>query len=143
MNTLVGLAFIFVGCGGAILGILAIRRFQRQADWRRVAGKIVSGRVVDSSESYAARIDYEYVVDGFTLKGNVVKSGAVQVNWRGPAEKILARYPVGSEVTVFVNPTRSGDAVLEPGGSSAYPVVVVLCVVIFILGIVFLLAGLA
>jgi Protein of unknown function (DUF3592) len=142
MRTPLGLALIIAGSGGAFLALMATRRVLQQDRWRKVQGTVVDGRIDWTSETFAARIAYEYIVDGSTLTGDVVRSAAVEFNWRGPAEKILARYPPGSEVTVFVNPSNSGNAVLEPGGSNAYPFAVALSVIAFVAGFAVLLTGL-
>lgn len=68
-----------------------------------------------------------------------MKSGALQYNWRGPAERILGRYPPGSEVVVFVDPTNACAALLEPGGSKFHPVFVGLSAIALIVGVAALL----
>jgi hypothetical protein len=139
MRTLLALALIVVGCSGVPLGLVATRRVLRQDNWRKVHGAIVSGAIVSTGETYAARIVYNYTVDGALLTGDIVKSGAVEYNWRGPAERVLGRYPPGLEVTVFVDPSNVGNAVLEPGGSNLYPVFVVLSAITLMAGVVVLL----
>jgi hypothetical protein len=139
VRTLVALALIVVGCSGVPFGLVATRRVLRQDNWRKVQGVIVSGTIVSTGETYAARIVYKYTVDGAPRTGNIVKSGAVEYNWRGPAERVLSRYPPGLDVVVFVDPSNIGNAVLEPGGSNLYPVFVVLSAITLMVGVVVLL----
>ncbi len=138
MRTVVALALIVAGCGGVLLGLSLTRRVLRQDNWRKVPGTIVDGEIVWTGETYKARIAYNYTVDGAPLTGHVVKSGAVEFNWRGPAEKVLTRYPPGCEIIVFVDPSNIGNAVLEPGGSNVYPFFVALSAITLVAGLVVL-----
>src|SRR5260370_42484781 len=109
MRSLLALALGLTGSGGIFLGLRATRRVLQQDHWRKIEGSIVDGHIAWAGEEFAARISYRYVVNDSTFTGHVVRSGAVNFNWRGPAEKTLARYPPGAEVTAFVNPSNHGD----------------------------------
>ena len=66
------------------------------------------------STRFAPQIAYEYVVDGRTYRSEHVAFG--KVFWslapRRAAAKV-ARYPAGAQVTVYFNPQRPEEAVLE------------------------------
>jgi Protein of unknown function (DUF3592) len=140
VRTLIALALIVAGCGGVSLAIIETRRVLRQDNWRKVQGTVVDAQIVSTGDAmYAACVAYKYTVDGISFTGNVVKSGAVEYNWRGPAKRVLSRYPPGAEVTVFVDPSNAGNAVLEPGGSNIYPFFVVLSAITLVAGVAVLL----
>jgi hypothetical protein len=140
VRTLIALGLIVAGCSGVPLSLIETRRVLRQENWRKVQGTVVDGQVVSTGDGmYAACVAYKYTIDGISLTGNVVKSGAVEYNWRGPAKRVLRRYPTGAEVTVFVDPSNVGNAVLEPGGSIVYPFFVVLFAITLIVGVAVLL----
>jgi hypothetical protein len=58
-----------------------------------------------------ANIVYEYTIHGQAVTGNGISIGDDRGDF-GIAET-LARYPVGAAVTVYYNPRRPGEAVLE------------------------------
>jgi hypothetical protein len=134
-----GLSLILLGCTGVTTGLFAARRVLQQGDWLRIPGRVESGAIVGTGETYTARVVYNYTVDGVQLTGNVVKPGAVEYNWRGPAERVIRRNPPGSDVVVFVDPRNVGDAVLEPGGSNLHPVFMAVSAIALIVGVLVLL----
>ncbi len=139
MHVGLGLSLVLLGCAGLAGGLIETRRVLRQENWNRIRGRVESGAVVFTGETYAAHVVYNYAVDGVEHKGNIVRSGALQYNWRGPAERVLGRYPPGSDVVVFVDPTNARAAVLEPGGSNFHPVFVGLSAIALIIGVAVLL----
>ncbi len=85
------------------------------------------GRVIDSrvrevrdsdGDSYEAYIFYEYSVNGVTHRSDVWRLGVGSSSFMGFAKKAIARYPIGSAITVYFNPDKLGDAMLEPGRAS-------------------------
>lgn len=140
MHIALGISLILLGATGTTTGLRETRRVLRQGNWLEARGHVESGSVVWTGETYSARVVYNYAVDGVQFTGNIVKSGAVEYNWRGPAERVLSRYPPGRDVVVFVDPKNHCHAVLEPGGSNLYPVFVAISAIAFAVGVVVLLA---
>lgn len=96
------------------------------SDWPSVPGKVVMSRpevrdvkVIDSDreaghyyeERNFANVTYEYAVAGQTYRNNRVTIGEDRGNFE--VAETLARYPVGKAVTVYYNPNKRGEAVLE------------------------------
>jgi hypothetical protein len=98
--------------------------------WLSVPGKIVSSRSkarrmkkaqgmigaeagADQDMVNFADIVYEYRVKGKTYKGSRVSIGEDLGDH--DVEHTIARYPAGSKVTVYYNPDKPGQAVLETG----------------------------
>lgn len=96
------------------------------SDWPSVPGKVVVSkpetrdvRVIDSDreeghyyeERNFANVTYEYVIAGQTYRNNRVTIGEDRGNFE--VVETLARYPVGTAVTVYYNPNKRGEAVLE------------------------------
>lgn len=106
---------LFVGVAIFVLGVLMQLQSRLQFGWLPVAGTIVESTTGFSS-SYHPQIQYEYVHDGRRLRGLEVRTHKFMGTWPGAANKVLARYPVGASVTVYVDPEDPEDAVLEPGG---------------------------
>jgi hypothetical protein len=87
-----------------------------QTRWREARGTIVKSEVAFDSEDYRPVVEYTYEVDGVAYRGGKIAFGPlIQFNWRGPAARAVARYPVGSVVTVYVDPANPRRASLQPG----------------------------
>ena len=96
------------------------------SDWPSAPGKVVVSKpevrkvkVIDSDraaghrfeERNFANITYEYSVAGEAYRNNRVSIGEDRGNFE--VAETIARYPVGKLVTVFYNPNKRGEAVLE------------------------------
>jgi hypothetical protein len=80
--------------------------------WRQVQGTILRSEVRFTGELYEPIVEYSYEVDGSVHKGFTVKQPLVLFNWRGPAARLVTRFPVGAAAPVFVDPTDPRKAVL-------------------------------
>jgi hypothetical protein len=104
------------GMGFLVIAICAIVAPNRQARWKKVPSRIIRSRVEYRGEEFAADVAYTYSYDGVDHTGNAVSSPQIVYNWRGPAERICARYPEGATVTASVHPEDPTRSVLEPPG---------------------------
>lgn len=118
-------------------------RARGMAAWPSVRGRVTGGAVVakgtleDGSPAYYPVIRYQYVVAGQEYQGErrLLINVGVGGTLRGLAQRVIDRYPVGSEVTVFHDPQDPGAAVLERTDPSAGPTV------LFALGAALVAAG--
>lgn len=124
-----GLAVLFLGIG--ILLIFLYRRNQKKASesltWPETTGTIINAkiRVEDSvfdndefqngsQQMYSADISYTYQADGILYTSERISfAGKSSYSKRQKAEEIIARYPVNSTVSVFFNPQKHEEAVLD------------------------------
>src|SRR3954467_1216488 len=72
--------------------------------WREVSGVVLHSGVEFAGDTYLPVIRYEYGVDGVTYRGDTIVAGLITYNWKGPAERLVDRFPVGAKVPVFVDP---------------------------------------
>ncbi len=91
-------------------------------DWPYVQGKVMQSELIarkrttknsDIVTVYSAKIHFIYALEGKTYTG-------LQTKWadRNPAKiRVLIKkeYPPGAEVTVFYNPQKPNEAVLQQG----------------------------
>lgn len=113
---------------GLILVAAAYKYLQVRAasSWPSTPGRVVVSnsevrdvKVIDNTRADLKRIEqrnfadivYEYTVSGQKLRNNRVNIGENRGNFE--VAETIARYPVGTEVTVFYNPRQPRDAVLE------------------------------
>ena len=102
---------------------LAIARVNDTARWPSVSGRVVASEVSTAVVKTGpvrrftpvANIRYTYSVEGQRYEcegGRVVPM--LHFRPEGTPEELVARYPVGSSVTVFYNPADPADALLTP-----------------------------
>jgi len=104
--------------------------------YREVLGTVLRSEVRLGWNLYRAAIEYEYRVDGASYRGDKITIGPLlQFNWSGPARRLVKRYPVGSRVTVFIDPADAHRAYLQPRIDKGFIIfaIVFLTVVAFVL----------
>lgn len=104
---------LFLGCGLAVFGlILSIAgMIQTRIPLESLRWPTVEGEIVQAG---SGDLRYRYEVREKAYFGS-------RVSFRSPGGAPDRRYPVGTRVKVYHDPTRPDRAVLEPGaGMSAY-----------------------
>lgn len=112
------LVFVGVGIGLSLWGWSVLQKARVSESWPQAQGEIVSSEVRRSDDengsSYSGDVTFEYVVADSRYSSDNVSFGQYSGN-RSHAEEIVAKYPVGSRVTVYYDPEDVATAVLEPG----------------------------
>lgn len=145
-ETSIGPIFLSGAGLAALWGGFELRdRARRMAAWPSVRGRVTGSTLVadrtrmeDGSLAYYPEISYEYVVAGREYRGqrrSLINVGGSGPN-RGVGQRVLARYPVGADVTVFHDPANPSDAILERPDPTAGPTL------LFALGTALVVAGL-
>lgn len=134
------LPFLAVGIAITFFGIKQIRDARDSMSWPSIPGVVefssVEQRRNDNSTTYEAEVMYNYKVNGVVYSSNRLSFGQVSSSDPTSARKIVNRYPVDSEVTVYYQENAPEKSVLMPGlHTETYFVPV--------FGLVFALAGLA
>ena len=112
----------FLGCGGFLI-LVALRNFysgSASKNWAQTYGRISRSFVLvhsDDEQGYTPQLEYEYSYQGAAYRGKRIRFGQVGSWSRKQAEGILAPFPEGSTVPVFVDPRNSEEAVLIRGTS--------------------------
>ena len=109
-----------------VMFFFAARRTAKQAaTWPSVRGKIVKSGVEEYEEryddegrtrwrtAYRPAIEFVYAVNGRELHGNQIKLGTTISAGKGYAEKVAAKYAVGSDVDVHYDPKQPTTAAPE------------------------------
>ncbi len=110
--------FVAVGIGLSIWGWNVLQNARVSESWPTTTGEILSSNVRidddDEGTSYFGDVTFRYVVADLPYTSDNVSFGQYGGN-RSHAEEIVAKYPVGSQVTVYYDPNEVETAVLEPG----------------------------
>jgi hypothetical protein len=112
------------------------RKLSTAKGWASTSGMVQKSELQEFTQdvgeaggSYGADIQYTYWVGGKEYTGrNVTIGGEGSFLTTGPAKALIARYPVGKQITVYYNPVEPGEAALEQriSGGSCYLIVGIL-----------------
>lgn len=124
---MLGVVFVIVGGIALTIGIVQYRDGEDTKSWQATTAQVTATDIEQETETrrdsngtrrtsttYTAVVRYEYTVDGTTYDGDRIKIGAGSGS-EGRARDVVARYPVGAEVTAYYDPGDPGSAVLEQG----------------------------
>ncbi len=125
MSVKIFFLLILAGFAGLLTIATVYKYFEVRiaSNWPAVRGRVLSSRVVqrrtggvgpdekDLELRNFAEVTYEYVVQGRKQSAARVSIGEDLGNFQ--VEETLAKYPKGANVTVYYNPTKHNEAVLE------------------------------
>jgi Protein of unknown function (DUF3592) len=116
-NHTAGLITLFVAlCSFSYVVFMSIR-VNESKRWPTAKGNIRDSRIEkhtgSDSDGYVLVVLYTYIVKGREYKSDCPYFYDYQTNSRRGAEKDLLMYPVGKMVTVYYNPRKPSDAVLN------------------------------
>ncbi|MBD3271553.1 MAG: DUF3592 domain-containing protein [Elusimicrobia bacterium] len=124
---ILGLVLLAVGISLFLLGKHLIGKAKASTQWPSTTGIIVESSVTQSREYDSSRrkyymrykplINYEYTVDGKKYVGDKVSFGGTGTS-RASAYNLIDKYPTRAEVTVYYDPEKPLNAVLETGVSA-------------------------
>src|SRR5690349_15269896 len=96
------------------------RKVKAVSGWPDTSGTVVASQIEWRSDSEGSTqypaVLYSYTVMGQSYSSTRIAPG-VEMGGSG-AGKVVARYPVNSQVTVYYNPQNPSDAVLEKKAGS-------------------------
>lgn len=118
-------------------GALLLRRARSSIDWPVVPATIMESRVLQQGSARSPRLTFSYRVEAQGRVGHRLwvgpRSVAVTGGW---ADGVVARYPVGANVRVAVDPRDPGYAVLEAGPRAMHWLPAAIGAVVLVAGIV-------
>jgi hypothetical protein len=111
---------------GGVLVFLAMRskkKSEASQTWPSTSGTVMVSEIRESSSTdddgytrtyYHPKVEYGYEVAGQAFTGKNISFGG-QVGYGSPSQvnPVLAKYPLGANVTVYYNPEKPSEAVLE------------------------------
>ncbi len=124
------IALVCFGLVTLLFFFAARRSAKAAATWPAVRGKIVKSEVEEYQErddddgrttwhtAHRPAVEYVYVVNGREHRGNQIDYAVSVSGGKGYAEKVAAKYPVGSEVDVHYDPQNPGTSALRTAGGA-------------------------
>ena len=145
-------------CGIGIVLLLISRRNKKKAaaslSWPETTGRVIKSTIDigydvmgsddsqgESQPMYSAAVSYTYQVDDMLYTSDRISFGG-KSSYSKPdkAETEIAKYPEGSRVSVFFNPQRHEEAVLERTAKGS-GVFLIAGVAFLIIGVITLIVG--
>jgi hypothetical protein len=103
------------------------------ARWGEVQGRVLRSEVDYDGEHFLPVVEYEYTVDGAHYRGDAIFVGPlIRFNWKGPAKRMTARFPVGAVITVYADSADPRRSSLHPRTDPNLPAFVVFFVLFLI-----------
>jgi len=111
--------FFLIGIGVTVLGVILLWKALSSQAWPSVKGRIISASLekekVGRREIFREQIQYVYHVEGKKFVGDRVSLTPRLATLGLPTRQMTNKYPKGALVTVYYNPSRPEESVLEPG----------------------------
>lgn len=113
---------LFLALAGIVFTWVLYTAWQRAEETRRwvpTSCRITSSRLArqqptpNSNTAYTAEVRYTYTFAGTSLTGSLIKRVNSPSQHEDVARKKLESYPVGTELTCYVNPTKPDQAILK------------------------------
>lgn len=118
---------VFAVVGGGILWFLLVRPMTKviaARSWPPVPCTVVESRVDESSgddgSTYKALVNASFAYNGGEHRAPYDFSGSVYSSGYDDKAEIVARYPVGSRTTCYVNPENPAESVISRDLSGSY-----------------------
>jgi hypothetical protein len=109
--------------------------------WREVPGVITKSEVEFRGDDYRPVVEYTYVVDGVTYKGDTIARGLITLNWKEPAAHVVEGFPVGATVPVYVESQYPRHSALRPHVDKNLSVFLICFVGLLVLFVLLLIFG--
>lgn len=127
-----------IACGLLLIGAAwwSATMNAKAADWPQTRGVIALSehRQATDGDNDSVRIEFEYEVAGQRHRGTTVSYAGVPAQ-SGEKAALVARYPVGREVTVYYDAADPSRAVLERAPSRAWMAAVLMGLVLVAVGL--------
>jgi hypothetical protein len=146
MNTIAGASLISIVFG--LIGLFLIFNYfrhrskhQSSESWAQVEGKVVKSSVReevsrdsdgDMQTTYYPEVEYVYSLLGQEFRGDAIVFGPKQGGGRSNAQKTVGKYPLDAKVTVYYDPDKPEESVLERSLSKTSLVYGIVCLAIAI-----------
>ena len=138
------LILILLGAGFSVWGWGLITDARESLSWPTATGTVLHSRVTSytstsdgkPTQMYSADIGYRYTVNKKTYTSRDVSLGEHSSNSSGGMRELTQQYPVGKSITVYYDPDKPHNALLEPGPAF-------ITYIPFAFGVLSIIAGLA
>jgi hypothetical protein len=103
-----------IGLGLTFLGSVKLKNAAETNRWPITNGTVISS-AVGGAMKYYPFVSYTYTVESAVYTSDRISNMSFNTKNRSVVEKVLKKYPLGSEIKVYYNKTDPSVALLEPG----------------------------
>jgi hypothetical protein len=114
-NQIAGILAFFIGVAAVAYFLWTVLRQLAVSQWPKVHGVVVESYVKNTKSSCEPFVRFEYTVDDQTYCNDRFRPLSYQYDVQNirQVEKMIAPFPVGSDVLVYFDPANPGDGVLQ------------------------------
>jgi hypothetical protein len=129
------LLIILASIAGLALTILATNNSMnaiKTKSWPTTQGTVITSEVIRSSK-YVPKVIYTYDIDTNAFSSDKIDlTNYAHYKYKDDAAKEADKYPVDAKVTVYYNPDKHNEAILEPGIKGQHIFMFLIGLVIFV-----------
>lgn len=130
-----GLSMLGIGTCVLTWAMYQSRRAKSQFTWDREPATVTNA-TLELGKGFYANIEYEYFHKGRRIRSNQLHTLEVSLPWPSSAQRTIDKYPVGSVISVYVDPNDPSNAVIEPGGDPKHlPLFITIAAFVFLAGL--------
>jgi hypothetical protein len=116
-----GIGFVWAGVWILVWDAGKLHQAHDSRDWPRAEGTVTQSRIDDRQREHKPHVEYTYTVAGVPYTSRQISFDLFdKPGGQGRIETIVARYPVGQNVTVYRDPQDPEIAILEPEDYSPF-----------------------
>ncbi|TYQ25933.1 DUF3592 domain-containing protein [Pseudanabaena sp. UWO311] len=108
-----GLICIVIGLGSAFYLLWTLRQQHMSKHWYTTTGEILESNIEEDSDGWYPHVRYEYTVQRKRYASERLYFYAVNGSTKRDAMKHLSPYAVGKTVTIYYDPVKPEEAVLN------------------------------
>jgi len=133
------IALFFLGILLICFAIWLRQMGRRSSQWPFIRGIIVASELRHTNDDTSVHIAYEYSISGKTYTSNLVSYSGL-ANASVERDALISRYPVGTKVSVYYDPSNPSRAVLQPGGSTTWRIPMAAGAILAVVGLLYTVA---
>ena len=133
-------SFLAVGLAITSVGLMQFRAARVSPGWPSIEGIVVDAvnleeYTIDGGYHYKPVVAFKYEVEGREYFSDRLTYGRKKFPDEAFVDHVIRQYPAGMSVTVYYNPRRPRQAVLQPGDTSGTGVIAGTGIVIAVLSL--------
>lgn len=108
-----GLISIVIGLGSGLYLLWTLRRQHLSKRWSTTTGEVLESNLEEDSDGWCPHVRYEYTVERKRYVSERLYFYSVNGSTKRDANKHLSPYAVGKTVTIYYDPVKPEEAVLN------------------------------
>jgi hypothetical protein len=143
INFIISILIIVIGTLIIVAQLLLLIKARISKDWKELKGEILSSEIEtlnitnENNKTYRAAISYKYSISGKQyISSRVFFGDRIHSSFKGKSLKLINKYPVGSIVSVYYDPSNLEESVLEKGVTQSILILLIIGISVILFGVI-------